>query len=453
MSERLVIRGGRVIDPANGIDGRADVLIEDGRIASVGAALEAVAARDVDAAGLVVAPGFVDLHTHLRDPGLEYKEDIASGTLAAARGGFTTVCAMPNTEPAMDTRSVVEYVLRRAAGVAAVRVLPVGAVTRGRAGRELTEFGDLADAGCVAFSDDGAPVWDATVMRRALEYARAFGRPVIDHCEDPSLAKDAVMHEGWVATRLGLRGAPAAAEESAVMRDIALAEAAGGHVHIAHVSTRGAVEAVRRAKARGVRVTAEVTPHHLTLTHEAVAFGAMGDGLRYDTNAKVNPPLRTADDAGACVAGLADGTIDCIATDHAPHAYIEKECEFDDAAMGISGLETAFGVCMRLVPERFDITMLIERMTAGPVRALGLDRLVPGIGTLAPGAPADVALLDPGAEWVVEPERFASKGKNTPLAGVTLRGRVRMTIAGGRIVYDAEREEARAFAGLEAGGG
>lgn len=453
MTERIVIRGGRVIDPANGVDGRAGVLIEDGRIAAVGADLPSEAAHEVDATGLIVAPGFVDLHTHLRDPGLEYKEDIASGTLAAARGGFTTVCAMPNTEPAMDTRSVIEYVLRRAAEVASVRVLPIGAATRGRAGRELTEFADLADAGCVAFSDDGAPIWDATVMRRALEYARAFGLPIIDHCEDPALAKDAVMHEGWVSTRLGLRGAPAAAEEAAVMRDIALAEATGGHVHIAHVSTRGAVEAVRRAKARGLRVTAEVTPHHLALTHEAVAFGDGADGLRYETNAKVNPPLRTQDDVDACVAGLADGTIDCIATDHAPHAFIEKECEFDEAAMGISGLETAYGLCTRLVPDRIDITTLVERMAVGPVRALALDRAVPGIGTLAIGAPADVVLLDPDEDWVVEPEAFASKGRNTPLAGATLRGRVRMTIAAGRIVYDAEREEVRQFAGTEAARG
>jgi dihydroorotase len=453
MTERIVIRGGRVIDPANGVDGRADILIEDGRIAAVGAGVLSEAGREVDASGLIVAPGFVDLHTHLRDPGLEYKEDIASGTLAAARGGFTTVCAMPNTEPAMDTRSVIEYVLRRAAEVAVVRVLPIGAVTRGRAGRELTEFGDLADAGCVAFSDDGAPVWDATVMRRALEYARASGLPIIDHCEDPALAKDAVMHEGWVSTRLGLRGAPAAAEEAAVLRDIALAEATGGRVHIAHVSTRGAVEAVRRAKARGLRVTAEVTPHHLSLTHEAVAFGVGADGLRYDTNAKVNPPLRTQADVDACIAGLADGTLDCIATDHAPHAIIEKECEFDEAAMGISGLETALGVCMGLAPDRIDITTLVERMTVGAVRALGLERVVPGLGTLGVGAPADVVLVDPDEEWTVVPEAFASKGKNTPLGGARLRGRVRMTIAGGRIVYDAEREEVRQFAAVEAARG
>ncbi|MEX0750611.1 MAG: dihydroorotase [Dehalococcoidia bacterium] len=432
---------GAALPPQFAVAGYApDIMLEDGIVRAIGAGLPHDGARVVDASGLIVAPGFVDLHVHLRDPGLEYKEDIASGTLAAARGGFTTVCAMPNTEPAMDTRSVVEYVLREASARAHVRVLPIGAVSKGREGKELAELGDLAAAGCIAFSDDGAPVRDATLMRRALEYASAFDLPIIDHCEDTSLAKDGVMHEGRIATRLGLLGAPAAAEETAVMRDIALAEATGAHVHIAHVSTRAAVEAIRRAKARGVRVTAEVTPHHLTLTDAVVAFGANGgDGLIYDTNAKVNPPLRSQDDVDACVDGLVDGTIDCIATDHAPHAVIEKLCEFDDAAFGISGLETAFGLCMRLVHDgRLELATLIERLTQGPVRALGLERHVPGIGTFAEGAPADIVLLDPDAEWAVEPERFASKGKNTPLAGVTLRGAVVMTIAGGRIVHGAE---------------
>jgi len=438
VSDRIIIRGGRIVDPASGIDAVGDVVIEDGRIVSAGGVSSSPQEREIDARGLIVAPGFVDLHAHLRDPGLEYKEDIATGTLAAARGGFTTVCAMPNTEPAMDTRATVEYVLREAAARAAVRVLPIGAVTKARAGEQLAEMGDLAAAGCVAFSDDGTPVADTTLMRRALEYASAFGLPVIDHCEDRSLAGDAVMHEGWVSTRLGLRAAPAAAEVAAVARDIALVEATGAHVHIAHVSTRGAIDEVRRAKARGVRVTAEVTPHHLTLTDEAVAFGCLGGAdLLYDTNAKVNPPLRSRDDVDACVEALADGTVDCVATDHAPHAVIEKLCEFDDAAFGISGLETAFGLCMRLVHAGdLSLETLIERMTAAPARALGLDRHVPGIGALAPGAPADVVLLDPDAEWLVEPERFASKGKNTPVAGVTLRGRVVATIAAGRIVHD-----------------
>jgi dihydroorotase len=442
VSERIVIRGGRVIDPASGIDAIRDIAVEDGRVAAVGERLDADGATIVDAGGLVVTPGFVDIHTHLRDPGLEYKEDIATGTLAAARGGFTTVCAMPNTEPAMDTRAVVEYALRQAAATASVRVLPIGAVTKGRAGHELSEMGDLADAGCVAFSDDGAPVHDSTIMRRALEYAGRFGLPVIDHCEDPSLSREGVMNEGWVATRLGLRGVPSASEEMAVARDIALAEETGSRLHIAHVSTRGAVEAIRRAKVRGVAITAEVTPHHLTLTDEIVAFGAEGgatvEGLAYDTNAKVNPPLRSPEDVAACVEGLADGTIDCIATDHAPHALIEKLCEFDDAAFGISGLETAFALCMRLVHEgALPLAVLVERLTIGPVRALALDRRVAEIGTLREGAPADIAIIDPDAEWTVEPERFASKGRNTPLAGVRLRGRVVATLAGGRLVHDA----------------
>ncbi len=440
MTDRLIIRNGRVIDPAAHHDRVADVLVEDGRIVSVAPDLNVEGAREMDARGLVVAPGFVDLHTHLRDPGLEYKEDIASGTRAAARGGFTTVCAMPNTVPAMDSRSIVEYVLREAAARGSVRVLPIGAVSKERAGRELAELGDLAAAGCVAFSDDGAPVHDAMLMRRALEYASTFDLPIIDHCEDESLAHDAVMHEGWVSTRLGLRGAPSAGEEAAVMRDIALAEATGAHVHIAHISTRGAVAAVRAAKARGVRVTAEVTPHHLTLTDEVVAYGALGgEGLVYETNAKVNPPLRSQDDVDACVVGLVDGTIDCIATDHAPHAITEKLCEFDEAAFGISGLETAFGLCMRLVHGgALPLPALIERMTAGAVRALRLDRHVAGIGTLAAGAPAEIVLLDPTADWLVDPERFASKGKNTPLAGVTLRGAVVATISGGRTAHEHE---------------
>ncbi len=443
MSDRIIIRGGRITDLASRIDTISDLLLEDGRVAAIAPSIEADDAREIDARGLIVAPGFVDLHTHLRDPGLEYKEDIASGTRAAARGGFTTVCAMPNTEPAMDNASIVEYVLREAAARGVVRVLPIGAVTKGRAGKELAELGDLAQAGCVAFSDDGAPVYDAMLMRRALEYASTFGLPIIDHCEDPSLADDAVMNESWVSTRLGLRGAPAAAEGVAVARDIALAEATGTRVHIAHVSTRGAIEAIRAAKSRGVRVTCEVTPHHLTLTDEIVAFGALGGpDLLYETNAKVNPPLRSQDDVNACAEGLVDGTIDCIATDHAPHAVTEKLCEFDDAAFGISGLETAFGLCMRLVHGSeqsgaavIPLATLIERMTIGAVRALALDRHVPGIGTLAVGAPADVVVFDPDAEWVVEPECFSSKGRNTPLAGVTLKGAVIATVAAGKIAY------------------
>ena len=441
---RLLIRNGRILDPGRGIDLVGDVLIVDGRIAGVGPGLTADGAESIDASGLVVCPGFVDIHCHLRDPGFEYKETIATGTQAAARGGFTTVCCMPNTQPAIDTRATVEYVLRTAATNGAVRVLPIGCVSRDRAGRELAELAELAEAGCVAFSDDGAPVADGALMRRALEYARISGLPVIDHCEAPEIASGGVMHEGWVSTRLGLRGQPAAAEEAFVARDIALAAQTGAPLHIAHVSTRAAVELIRAAKERGLPVTAEVTPHHLTMTHRDVAFGSDGDeGLCYDTNAKMNPPLRTRDDVAACVGGLRDGVIDAIATDHAPHADYEKACEFDEAAFGISGLETALGLSMMLVEAgAIDLSTLVERLTAGPVRALGLERSVPGLGSLAEGAPGDVTVLDPNAEWTVEPERFASKGRNTPLGGRTLRGKVITTVVEGNIVWAEERVRA-----------
>ncbi len=437
----LLIRNGHILDPGRGVDLAGDVLVRNGRIAGVGPGLAADGAQAIDATGLIVAPGFVDLHCHLRDPGFEYKESIATGTQAAARGGFTTVCCMPNTDPPIDTRATVEYVLRTAAATGAVRVLPIGCVTRGRAGRELAELGDLFDAGCVAFSDDGVPVADGGLLRRALEYARISGLAIIDHCEDLEIASGGVMHEGWVSTRLGLRGQPAAAEESFVARDIAVAAQVGAPVHIAHVSTRAAVELIRSAKARGLPVTAEVTPHHLTLTHHAVAFSSNGgEALVYDTAAKVNPPLRTRDDVAACVEALRDGTIDAIATDHAPHAGYEKDVEFDAAPFGISGLETAFGLCMTLVEAgALDLATLIERLTAGPVRALGLERAVPGLGSLAEGAPGDIVLLDPQAEWTVEPERFASKGKNTPLAGRTLRGKVVATVYEGRVVWAEEK--------------
>jgi dihydroorotase len=455
---RLLIRGGRVIDPANGVDMKGDLLIVDGRIAAVGPKLalrEPQGERVIEAAGLVVTPGFVDLHTHLREPGFEYKETIETGTLAAARGGFTTVCAMPNTEPAIDTKSVVDFVLSRAAEVGCVRVLPIGAVTKGRAGKQLAELGELAAAGCIAFSDDGNPVADASIMRHALEYASTFDLPIIDHCEDPQLS-GGVMHEGWVSTRLGLKGIPAASEEDMVARDLALAKQTGGRVHIAHLSTAGSVELVRRAKADGVRVTAEVTPHHLALTHRSVMGPSTGSGqaptdvgLAYDSNAKMYPPLRDDADVKACVEGLADGTIDAVATDHAPHAVQEKLTEFDNAAFGIVGLETAFALGMSAVHPstgsgRTGLTLerLIEALTIGPVRALGLDRHVEGLGTLSVGAPGDVTILDPEREWVVEPEAFASKGKNTPLAGVRLRGQVVGTVYAGEVVHALEGVQA-----------
>ena len=448
----LLLRGVRLLDPARRLDQVGDLLMVEGRIAACGQVDPAAVPPGcavVEGHGLAAAPGFTDLHCHLREPGQEDKETIATGTRAAARGGFTTVCAMPNTIPPVDNAAVVEFVLRKAALEGVVRLLPVGCVSKRREGRELAELGDMVGAGAVAFSDDGSPVADAGLMRLALLYARAFGVPVINHCEEPALSRGGVMHEGWVATRLGLRGIPAAAEESMVARDIALAEATGGHVHIAHVSTARAVELVREAKARGVRVTAEATPHHLTLTDEwAAGFRDGGPAYRpltpqaYDTFTKVYPPLRSRHDVEAVVAGLADGTLDCVATDHAPHEWTTKAVTYDDASNGISVLETAFGSLMALVRGgRLTLLELVERLTVGPWRVLAGGEVgeVPPLATLAPGTPADVVLFDPDAEWVVEPERFASKGRNTPLGGVTLRGRVMATLVEGRTVYTDER--------------
>jgi len=455
MNNSLGIRGGRILDPGRGVDLVGDVLIREGRIAAVGPDVAAEAERIVDARGLIVCPGLVDIHCHLREPGFEHKETIETGTRAAAHGGFTTVCCMANTEPPIDSRASVEYILRTAGTQGVVRVLPIGCITRGRQGKELAEMGDLAEAGVVGFSDDGSPVADASLMRHALEYASAFALPIIEHCEELSISHEGVMHEGWVSNRLGLRGIPAAAEDAAVARNIALAELTGAHLHVAHVSTRESVQLIRRAKERGVHVTAEVMPHHLTLTDEAVMLAApvlsevegveSPGGLAYDTNAKVNPPLRPRADVDACIEGLADGTIDAIATDHAPHAIEDKLCEFDFAAFGISGFETALALCLSLVQAvgavrepPLQLPVLIERLTAGPVRALGLERFVPGLGSLAEGAPGDVLVFDPEAEWVVDPERFVSKGKNTPLAGRRLKGRVVATVYGGRPVFVEE---------------
>ncbi len=437
----ILIRGGHVIDPATGLDGRTDVLLREGRVAAVGPHLEAAGARVFDADGLIVCPGFVDLHTHLREPGFEHKETIESGTLAAARGGFTTVCAMPNTDPPIDNRSVVEYVQRTAAERGRARVLVIGAVTQGRAGERLAELAELAEAGCVGFSDDGACVSNAALMRSALAYASALNLPIIQHAEDPVLADGGVMHDGWVATRLGLRGQPAAAEEAIVARDIELAALTGGRLHLAHLSTAGSVALVRTAKARGIAVTAEVTPHHLTLTHTAVMHAAGVEGLAYDTNARVNPPLREERDVAACLDGLRDGAIDAVATDHAQHAATDKLCEFDLAAPGMTGLELALGLLLRRVQEGgLPLRTAIERLTVGPVRALRLDERpgLAGLGTLVPGAPADVTVFDPRASWRVEPWALASKGKNTPFAGWELPGRVVLTILAGRVVHAAE---------------
>ena len=434
----ILVRGGRVVDPSQGIDRISDLLIQDGSIAGIDTRIERDDAQIIDADGFVVSPGFIDLHCHLREPGFEYKETIATGTLAAARGGFTTVCAMPNTDPVMDTRATVEFVLSKARDEGVVRVLPIGAVTKGSRGSELAEMVELADAGAVGFSDDGHPVADANVMRQALSYSSSLGLPIINHCEVPELSAGGAMNEGWTANRLGLRGIPNASEEAMVARDITLVETVGGRLHIAHASTAGTVELVRQAKERGAAVTCEVTPHHLTLTDEAIvghggahgAFEPLTDAA-YDTNAKVAPPLRSRDDVPALVEGLRDGTVDFVATDHAPHGRTDKLCTFDDAANGISVLETALGSVMSLVHDgALTLPLAVERLTASPARFLGM-----ALGTLRPGSPGDVTIFDPDAEWLVDPADFASKGKNTPLAGTTLRGRVMATIAGGKVVY------------------
>lgn len=437
----LAIHNGRVIDPALGQDGIADVVIVDGRIARVGPneGDMVIEADRIDATGLVVAPGFVDLHTHLREPGAEHQETIASGTAAAARGGFTTVCAMPGTEPPLDSRAAVESVLREAEASASVRVLPVGCITSNRAGELLAPAGELAGAGVVALTDDGHAVADPNLMRHALQYSTRFGLPVAQHPEDPALVRGGQMHEGWVATRLGLRGRPASGEATMVARDIALAELTGAHLHVCAVSTAGSVALIRAARERGAHITASVTPHHLTLTHERVAFGESYQHIHYDSSAKVFPPLREESDLEALSEALRDGVIEAIATNHAPVSAMEKDIEFDLAAPGISGLETAFGLTMRLVDNgQVSLATLIERLTIGPVRAWNLDRQsgFEGLGTLAPGAVGDVALLDPTAEWIVEPERFASLGRNTPLAGERLRGQVVATVVDGRAVHE-----------------
>ena len=436
----MVISGGRIIDPAQGVDMVGDVLVEDGRIARVERGIAPPeGAQVIDAGGMVVCPGFIDIHCHLRDPGLEYKETIASGTRAAAKGGFTTVCAMPNTEPTMHTRATVEYVLQKARSEGVVRVLPIGCVTKRSAGAELAEMAELAEAGCIGFSDDGHPVADSNIMRQALSYSSALGLPIINHCETPDLFRDGHMNEGWVSNRLGVQGAPNSAEETMVARDIMLAELTGGHVHIAHISTLGTLDLVRSAKERGVMATCEITPHHLTLTDEAVMgdagghpFDALGTAA-YDTYAKVNPPLRARSDMEAMVEGLRDGTIDVIATDHAPHNAIEKLCTFDEAAMGISVLETALGSVMSLVHARqIGLPLMVEKLTSAPAAFLGRA----DIGSLRPGANADVTVFDPNAEWTVDTEQFVSKGKNSPLHGQTLKGKVVTTVVGGEVVFN-----------------
>ncbi len=421
----ILIKGGTVIDPGR-VNGPADVLVEDGKIAAVGPKLTAPAdAKVIDATGKMVLPGFIDLHVHFREPGFEYKETIQSGTAAAVAGGFTTVCCMPNTNPVNDNQSITEFILDKARAAGNANVLPIGAITKGSEGKELAEIGDLHRAGCVAISDDGLPVTNSLVMRRAMEYAIAFDVPVVDHCEDLHLSEGGCMNEGLVSTQLGLAGMPAAAEDIMVARNLALAELTGARLHLAHLSTAGSVRMVREAKARGITVTSEACPHHFTLTEEAVCG--------YNTHAKMNPPLRTGADVQAIKEGLRDGTIDVIATDHAPHAMQEKQQEFAAAPNGIVGLETAWPLTLTLVEEGvLSLEAAVAKLTTEPARAFSLKK-----GTLAPGADADVVITDLQESWEVDPARFRSKSRNTPFAGWKVKGRVTTTLVGGRIVYEA----------------
>jgi len=419
----LLITNGRLIDPSQDLDAKLDILIENGSIARVDRKIRAEVAT-VDADGFIVAPGFIDLHTHLREPGQEHKETIASATRAAVAGGYTAVCAMANTVPPNDERAVTEMVVAEARRNGVCRVYPVGAVSKGLKGEELAELADLRAAGCVAASDDGKPVWNAQLMRRGLEYSTMLGMPIVAHEEDAHLNEGGVMHEGFYSTLLGLAGIPAASEETMVARDVILARMTGGHVHVAHVSTAGAIDAVRRAKADGVKVTCEVTPHHLALEDEAVRS--------FSTNLKMNPPLRSREHRLAVIEGIADGTVDAIATDHAPHHFDEKNVEFDLAPFGIIGLETAFAVCYeRLVRDgHIDIARLIELLSTGPARVFD----VPG-GTLRPGTVGDVTIVDLSERYQVT-NTFRSKASNSPFIGETLHGRVVSTIVGGAVQYD-----------------
>jgi dihydroorotase len=425
---KRLLKGGRVVDPANGIDGAFDLLMDGGRIARVGRGLPADGAEVMEIPpDLVICPGFIDMHVHLREPGQEHKETIATGTASAVAGGFTAVACMPNTEPINDDANVTTYIVNKAREAGLARVYPIGAVTRGSKGELLADIAELKAAGCVALSDDGRPVATALMMRRALEYAGMFGMPVIDHCEDPSLKADGVAHEGYQAATLGLRGIPGAAEAITVERDILCSELTGGHVHIAHMSARASLRAVRKGKEAGVKVTCEVAPHHFTLTDDALA-----GPIPYDTNVKMNPPLREAADRDAMLRGIADGTVDAIATDHAPHHYDEKKVEFDVAPFGIVGLETAVPLSLdRLVHTGLiRLSRLVELMSTNPARLLR----VPG-GTLAEGAPADITILAPDLKVRVEAARMRCRSRNTPFDGWELRGGVAATIVGGRTLF------------------
>ncbi len=427
---RLLIANGRVVDPANRLNTVLDLLIVDGKVAKLGAKLSetyegAKDAQVMDAAGKLVVPGFIDLHTHLREPGYEYKETIKTGTAAAAAGGFTTICVMPNTRPVNDNQSVTKFILDKARKEGIVNVCPIGAITKGSNGLELAEIAELREAGCVAISDDGRPVMNSEVMRRAMEYAKTFDLPVIDHCEDLTLSEGGAMHEGRISTELGLRGIPAAAEEVMVARDLILAQQTGVHLHLAHVSTAGSVRMIKEAKARGLKITAEACPHHFTLTHETL--------MDYDGNKKMNPPLRAKADVDAIIEGLKDGTLDAIATDHAPHATEEKLQEFESAPFGVVGLETAWPLAYALVGSgMLTLEEVVAKLTIHPATIIKSNR-----GTLSEGAVADVTLIDPDETWVVDPAEFLSKSQNTPFTGWKMKGRILKTIVGGKVVWSA----------------
>jgi len=433
----LLIRGGHIIDPSQGIDQVGDLLIAEGKIVHVGGeisniiASEAKQSQAVDASGLVVCPSFIDLHCHLREPGFEDKETIATGTKAAALGGFATVCCMANTEPPLDAPAAINWLKQKASTDSLVAILPIGCITKGRNGEELNDIAELAEAGAVAFSDDGNPVASSQLMRRAMENSRDLGLPIIDHCEDKTLSDNGIINEGRVSAKFGLKGIPAAAEEAMVARDLILAKLTRARLHIAHTSTKGSVELIRRAKEERIPVTAEVTPHHLTLTEERITGKTSTEP--FDTNAKVNPPLRTKEDIEALIKGLRDGVIDAIATDHAPHTLADKNCGLELAAFGISGFETAFGCLMSLVHQgEISLSQLISKLTYEPAKVIGRNV---ELGTLKTGSPANITILDPNQEWTVESRNFASKGKNTPYDGCEFKGKVMATIANGRIVH------------------
>ncbi|MBM3118533.1 MAG: dihydroorotase [Chloroflexi bacterium] len=437
MAYNLLISRGRILDPSQRLDKVADLLITEGKISWIGGKDKAPPKPDlttIDATGLIVCPGFIDLHCHLREPGFEDKETIATGTKAAAKGGFTTVCCMPNTNPPLDNQASIDYVKKTAETDGVVRVLPIGCVTKGRQGKELTEMSELAKLGVIGFSDDGKPVTSSRIMALAMDYSQTLGLPIIDHCEDKELIDGGSMNDGWVSARLGLKGMPKAAEEIIVARDIILAQMTGARLHIAHVSTEGSVELIRHAKERGIAVSAEVTPHHLTLTEERVMGKRTDKQMTYDTNAKVNPPLRTKADIAALLEGLNDGTIDIIATDHAPHTLVDKMCEFGLAAFGISGFETAFASLLSLVHSgELDVMTLISKLTYEPAKVIGTR--YGELGTLKPGCCADITIFNPDNEWTVSSRDFVSKGKNTPFDGYQFKGKVMATIVAGKIVY------------------